>query len=251
MIDIHTHLLPAIDDGAGSLAEALAMCRHAAAEGCEALVATPHQRTDAWPNLDRPLLEARFAELQRAVGEEPRLFLGAEIRIDETLLADLEGPPERRPIPLAGSRYLLVELQRSGANPDPEAVVQGLVAAGWRPIFAHPEFISDLAEDVELAGRLAAAGAYFQVTAMSVTGEFGATARRRVGEYLNAGLVHFVASDAHGRTWRPTGLGRAREALAATWGEETADRLTAANPRAVLEDRPLPRLRQPSARARR
>jgi protein-tyrosine phosphatase len=238
MIDIHSHVLPGIDDGAPTLAEAVEMCRLAHAAGCDALVATPHQRTESWSNLDRPRLEKLQRQLQEAVGERPRILLGAEVRVDSELLADLESPASEV-LPLAGSRYLLLELPRRDPLGDPLGLVHELRLASWTPVFAHPEFIAWLADDLGLVAGLAERGALFQVTAMSVSGEFGRPALERCRRLLDAGLVHFVASDAHGVRWRPPGLERAARALAQGWGEEVARRLTADNPRAVVEDRPL------------
>lgn len=251
MIDIHTHVLPGIDDGADDLAAAVAMCRLAAADGCEALVATPHQRTPTWDNCDHQALEELFARLREEVGDTIELHLGAEVRVDSGLLAELAGDTGQGPLPLAGSRWLLLELDRHGLQIDPEDLVHELVVAGWRPIFAHPEFIPALAADLGRVGELAAAGAFFQITAMSLTGDFGRTPRQVCRELLDRGLVHFVASDAHGVEHRPTGLARAHRALAEHWGAETAILLTRDNPRAVLEDRPLPLAHQEVAAPRR
>ncbi|HEX6201368.1 MAG TPA: CpsB/CapC family capsule biosynthesis tyrosine phosphatase [Thermoanaerobaculia bacterium] len=240
MIDIHSHLLPGIDDGADDLATAVAMCRLAAADGCEAIVATPHQRTTHWENADLGRLAALRDEVARAAGGAIEIHLGGEVRVDADFLAELAaGDGTHGPAPLAGSRYLLLELDRHHLRIDPEELVHELVVGDWRPIFAHPEFIPALAGDLDRVGELAAAGALFQITAMSLTGDFGRTARQVCHDLLDRGLVHFVASDCHGVGHRPPGLSRARRVLAERWGEETATRLTGDNPRAVIEDRPV------------
>lgn len=245
MIDIHSHLLPGIDDGADDLATAVAMCRLAAADGCTAIVATPHQRTAHWDNSDLARLEALRRAVADEVGDEIEIHLGGEVRVDSGFLGELgDAEPggaacEHGPAALAGSRYLLLELDRHHLRVDPADLVHELVVAGWRPIFAHPEFIPALARDLDLVADLAAEGALFQLTAMSLTGDFGRTARQVCHDLLDRGLAHFVASDAHGVDHRPPGLSRARRAVAERWGEETADRLTRHNPRAVIEDRPL------------
>ena len=251
MIDLHCHILPGIDDGARTLEEAVEMCRAAAADGCTAMVATPHQRRGSWWNGDR----ARLAELRSAVAaalaqEAPELrfevLAGAEVHVDGQLLAEAEAlaaffTPDAGEgiVPLAGSRYLLLEF---GGGEPPEAaadLVHELVVAGWRPILAHPEHIPWMAGDLAAVERLVALGALCQVTAMSVTGEFGRRAQTDTLRLLDAGLAHFVASDSHGVKRRPPGLSRARRAIAARWGEELAARLCEENPRSVVEDRPL------------
>jgi protein-tyrosine phosphatase len=240
MIDLHCHILPGVDDGAESLEEAAAMCRLAARDGCEAMVATPHQRRGEWWNADRESLTALADELQNAVGPGFRVYLGGEVHVDSELLAEVEKLPGGGLLPLAGSRYLLIELDSQGTARDAIHLVHELSVAGWYPILAHPELIPWLAPDPALIGRLVALGATTQVTAMSVTGDFGRRPQNDVFSLLDAGLVHFVASDAHGIRRRPPGLGRAHDLIAGRWGEDVAQRLVADNPRAVVTDRPLP-----------
>lgn len=239
MIDIHSHVLPGIDDGADDLETAAAMCRLAADDGCRGMIVTPHQRTPAWENTDRPFLDGLRRRVSEATGGRPRLYPGGEIRVDDRLLDELEGLPGSGLVPLADSRYLLLEFDRWAAPPDPFALTHELRVEGWTPIYAHPEFISFLAEDVTLMRRLADAGALFQVTATSVTGDSGRETRRRVERMLDAGVVHFVASDTHGVGYRPPGLSAARRVLARRWGETTARALTEDHPQAVVENRPL------------
>jgi protein-tyrosine phosphatase len=239
MIDIHTHVLPGIDDGAEDLDEALAMCRLAAEGGCEAVIATPHQRTPAWENTDPAALEALRRLVAGETGGHPAVHAGGEIRIDSTLLDELERHPESGLQPLAGSRYLLLEFSRREPLVDPAALTHELIVGGWRPIYAHPEMISFLAADLGLVERLAELGAMFQITAMSVTGDAGTRAQAVCDHMIERGLVHFVASDAHGRDRRPPDLHRARRRIAERWGEDLAERLTEGNPRRVLADVPL------------
>lgn len=241
MFDLHCHLLPGIDDGPTDFEEAVLMCQMAAAGGCEALAATPHQRHPFWWNGDRELLAGLLAQLQERVGERPRLLLGAEIRVDDELLDDLERLPESGLLSLAGSRYLLIELDRRGQGPEPVGLVHELIIAGWCPIIAHPELYPWLMARPPLVRRLVELGAKLQITAMSVTGELGKVVQSHCHRLLDEGLVHVVASDAHGVGLRPPGLARAYAEIAAGWGEETARALTSENPGAVIEDRPLPR----------
>ena len=241
MIDLHCHILPGVDDGAQSLAEAAAMCSLAAKDGCEAMVATPHQRRGEWWNADRESLSALAGELQDTVEPGFRVYLGGEIHVDSGLLAEVEKLPGGGILPLAGSRYLLVELDSQGTATAAIHLVHELSVAGWRPILAHPEFIPWLAPDTALVERLVALGATTQVTAMSVTGDFGRRPQNDVFDLLDAGLVHFVASDSHGVRRRPPGLKRAYDLIAGRWGADVARRLVADNPRAVVTDRPLPK----------
>src|SRR5262249_32329802 len=109
MIDLHCHILPGVDDGARSFAEAVAICRLAADVGCEGMVAAPHQRRGEWWNADRGELAALADQLQTQVGPGFRVHLGGEIHVDSELLDEVEKLPAGGGVlPLAGSRYLLI-----------------------------------------------------------------------------------------------------------------------------------------------
>lgn len=240
MIDLHCHVLPAVDDGARSLEEALHMCRLAAADGCTAMIATPHQRRPEWWNGERDKLSELADELARAVPPGFSVHLGGEVHVDSELLSAVDRFEESGILPLAGSRYLLIEFPWSYGEAQAIELVYELGVAGWRPVVAHPEFIPWLADDPGLLARLVERGAMVQVTAMSVAGDFGRRPQRSTHALLEADLVHFVASDSHDTRNRPPGLRRAREVIAGRWGEERAERLTLDHPLAVVEDRPLP-----------
>jgi protein-tyrosine phosphatase len=240
MIDIHLHVLPGVDDGPPDLASAVEMCRIAAEDGCRVLVATPHQRHDLWENRDRALLERRLAELRAEVAGMIDVRLGGEIRVDSELIDELRAPDRRGLLPLCSGPYVLLELPRHGAVVDPVSLAHELRVAGWRPILAHPELISALVDDEPLVASLHRMGVLFQITGDSLLGRFGRTARRTCEEWLDAGRVHFVASDGHSPTRRRPVLSAARQALVSGWGEDVAEALTATNPLAVVEGRPLP-----------
>lgn len=241
MIDLHCHILPGVDDGARSFTEAVAMCRLAAGDGCEAMIATPHQRRGEWWNADRERLAALADQLQTEVDPGFRVLLGGEIHVDSGLLDEIGKLPEGGGVlPLAGSRYLLIEFDSMGTEADAVHLIHELTVAGWRPIVAHPEFIPWLAPDLARVARLVALGALTQVTAMSITGDFGRRPQVDTWALLDAGLVHFLASDSHNTRRRPPGLRRAYEVVADRWGEPAARRLASDNPRAVVENRPLP-----------
>lgn len=240
MIDIHSHVLPGIDDGASSLHESVAMCRRAADEGCRALVATPHQRNDRWANEDAATLRELVADVQAEVGDLIRLLPGGEVRIDSELVRELEAPDRSGLMTIADSDYLLIEFDRRQLGPPPLNVVYDLRALGYRPVIAHPEFIPQLAEDLPLLEQLREAGALLQLTGMSVTGEFGATPRGIVDRLLDADLADVVASDAHTMNWRPPGLAEAYARVTRGWGAARAERLFRDNPAAIVENRPLP-----------
>jgi len=239
MIDTHIHVLPGIDDGPADMDEAVAICRMAAANGADTIIATPHQRHQLWPNRGTAALAARCGLVQQAVGDTPRIVTGAEIRVDAELLEDVDALPASGLTPLAGSRYLLLEFPSVG-GPEPRSVLHELVVAGWRPILAHAERIPRFIECPEELADLVQLGAYVQITAGSLLGRFGRRARTCCSWLLDRGLVHFVGSDAHDTDERPPDLGRGHEAITQGWGAARADHLMIHNPQDILADRPLP-----------
>lgn len=238
MIDIHIHFLPGVDDGPETLEESVEMCRMALASGCEALIATPHQRRE-WKNQDPDPLRELLRRVQEAVGSSPKLYLGAEIRVGDGLLEELEADDLAGLLSLADSSYLLVEFSDSSTAHELERVVHELCLMGFRPVVAHPEFVPVLANDTDLVRHLVDMGATTQVTAMTLTGQVGRPMQRLVQRLIGAGLVHFVASDAHSLQWRPPGLLDAQRAIADCWGREVAVRLTEVNARAVVASQPI------------
>ena len=241
MVDLHCHVLPGIDDGAADLDEAVVMCRHALRDGCTALVATPHTRHPRWRNDDHRLLERLCGELRDALPEGPEIHLGGEIAVHTESVDEIfaRRPEDPGALGLAGSRYLLLELDWRGLGPDPVELVHELAVAGWLPVIAHPERVSWLARNPPLLAALVSHGALLQVTAQSLTGDLGRMAQNCAAALLDNNLVHFVASDAHDPRIRPTGLQAAYLAVCRARDETVAERIFFAHPRAVMENRPV------------
>jgi len=237
VIDLHAHLLPSVDDGPGTLAAAVEMCRLAAADGCTMMVATPHRRRDPWLDRPRAELAALLEQVRAAIDGALELVLGAELRVDSELVRELDATDGEELPTLGPSNALLLELEPRGFGPDPVELVAELRARGFCPLLAHPELTPFLRSMPERLDEMVACGALLQVTAMSVTGEFGRAPREVAERLFDAGMVHVVASDAHRPDWRPPGLARARRVIAERWGAESAEAVTSANPRALLGGR--------------
>lgn len=235
MIDIHSHILPALDDGARNLEEAVRMVRMAASAGTTDIVATPHANEQF--RFDPGTVAQHVAELQLAAGECPRIHYGCELHITpENLVAACERPAR---FTIAGRRYLLVEFSDFSIPKTAGDILDRLLDAGMRPILAHPERnpilrtrLADLAAWVER-------GCLIQVTAQSPLGQHGRAAKTAAGELLHRGMVHFLASDAHDLEHRPPVLDAAWQFLERGFGRPTAQRLLADNPRAVLAGDPI------------
>lgn len=239
MIDLHCHILPGVDDGAEDLDAALAICRLAAEDGCTAMVATPHLRHELWDNGDRRYLERLWHQIRDLASDVIDVHLGGEIAVNSESCRELSRLPGGDLLSLAGSRYLLLEFHHVGMGPDPEELIHELVVDGWCPVIAHPERIRWLASDPGYLQALLDLGALTQVTAVSLLNMAGRFAFDVASRMLDAGMVHFVASDAHDTRFRPPGMSRAFRRVAETLGEPVARELFITNPRAVVENRAL------------
>lgn len=239
MIDLHFHCLPGIDDGPADWTEAVALCRAAEAAGTTGIVATPHVFRGPWQNEDRAARNALVDELNRRLGGTPRVFPGCEVMYFEGLV-EAADQGKRGPLQtLGGSRYLLVEFMPGYVPPSVEASFHELWILGMTPVIAHPERNLVLAAEPERLGALVEAGAVVQLTAGSLTGQFGPGALRAAEHFLRVGIAQLVASDAHSTDVRPPGLGKAREKV--RWlGEEAVHGIFEANPAAVLVGGDLP-----------
>lgn len=238
MIDIHHHCLPAVDDGPRSWDDAVELCRIARGEGIETIIATPHVLRGLWAPVPRRELEEKLARLTELTGGTPRLLPGSEYYfahdMDETLARGTDI------IPLAGSRYVLVELAANAVPAGIEGPFFRASLAGWTSILAHPERNIVFQQRPDLLARLVGGGIKTQITAGSLTGAFGQAAARAAEVFLERGLVHFVATDAHTPSKRPPLLSSAREVLVRIGGEALARALTLENPAAVVAGRGLP-----------
>ena len=238
MIDIHHHCLPGVDDGPRELAEAVDMCRMAADEGIETIVATPHVLRGRWRAFTRHELESRLDLLREKVGDAPRLCLGSEYYFSHDMaevLASGNGI-----VPLASSRYVLLELASNSVPPMIEQPLYRAQLDGWIPIIAHPERNLVFQAKPELLAELIGHGARVQLTASSLTGAFGPQARAAAETFLHRRLVHFVATDAHNTSKRAPLLREPVRVLRGLVGDEAAEALTRSNPLAVVENRGLP-----------
>jgi len=237
MIDIHSHILYGLDDGADTFETSVAMLSMAEENGTTDIVATPHANvTYAYVP---ETIDARIAELQAAVGDNIRIHRGCDFHLSlHNIQAAIAEP---RKFSIDGLGYLLVEFPDVAALHGVDRIFQTLRDAGLTPIVTHPERNPHLAADIPRLSRWVKDGAYLQLTAQSVTGElFGAETSAWCDQVLKMGLVHFVASDAHETRTRTPRLDKAKLHLEKHFGEEYAEMLLEINPRAAIEGAPLP-----------
>jgi protein-tyrosine phosphatase len=236
VIDLHTHILPGVDDGARTPAESIELARCAVADGTRIVAATPHVRDD-YPT-DAPTMEGLVRELRRALKEANvglEVLPGAEIALERVRRLR---PEAIRRFGLAGSdRYVLVEFPYAGWPLDLGMVILDLRAQGVTPVLAHPERNREVQAQPDRLRPFVEAGARVQVTAASVDGRLGRGAARAATDLLDLRLVHLLASDAHSASVREVGLSAALDVL----GDSPLGRwLVVDAPGAVLAGEALP-----------
>jgi protein-tyrosine phosphatase len=237
MIDLHTHILPGVDDGVRTEDEAVEFAKAACADGTRRMVATPHCKEGYWQN-PRETVLADVATLQATLQREQvelEILPGAEVHLCPDLV---ERVADGRAVTLADNgKTLLLELSLSQYPVELESLIFQLKLAGIEPLFAHPErirYFQDDATRFESAVRL---GAYGQITTGSITGIFGRDVQEYSEELLCKGLVHVLATDSHNLRGRPPIMSVALPAMASLIGEERTSALCHEGPLALIEGR--------------
>lgn len=236
MVDIHCHILPGLDDGAVEDSVAREMAEMAARDGITHVVATPHSnyRFQFTPEVNR----RKRGALQELVGDSLTILLGCDFHLSYENLEAVRLRPEDYTI--NGHQYLLVEFSNVNIPPNMDQVFSDLLGRKLIPIITHPERNPILSENPGQLRSWIQTGCLLQVTAGSFLGRFGKPARQSAELLLRQRMVHFIATDAHNTTSRPPLLSAARKAIAAGQGEDVAEALCEANPRAAVEGRELP-----------
>jgi protein-tyrosine phosphatase len=236
VIDLHSHVLPGLDDGARTIEDSLDIVAAAAADGIRVLAGTPHVRDD-YPTtaagMEQALRLVRDA-VARA-GIEVDVVGGAEIALDRL---DALDDRELARFGLGGSPgYVLVEFPYVGWPLSLPAQVLRLRSRGITPVIAHPERNADVQAEPERLRPLMLAGALGQITAASVDGRLGRRARAAAYDLIDRGLAHLIASDAHTQEIRGIGMSLAASALR---DDDLAWWLTEGVPGAIVAGQPPP-----------
>lgn len=235
MIDIHSHILPGIDDGSPSMEVSLEMLRIAAESGTTDIVATPHKNTE-FP-YDSDVIGPLFRELSERANGIINVHLGCDFHLSVDNVHDALANPGKYTI--NGKGYLLVELPDLTSLSTMRNVLNRMLETRITPIITHPERNPSVQANIKEVEQWVRDGCLTQVTAQSLTGRFGARAQRFAESLLAADLVHFVASDAHDCEDRVPALTPTYKLVRQRWGVEKADSLFLFNPAAALVGEPI------------
>lgn len=238
LIDIHSHILPGVDDGAADYEMSMRMLKCAADDGISAMILTPHDKPG---HRHRHFSEmaARMEKLQSMMAEEEieiDLYMGRELFYRSGVLEHME---EAQAGTLAGSRYLLVEFNPMEDYGYIRNGIYSLLMKGYYPVLAHVERYQNICAEKSGVSDLIDMGCYMQVNAGSVTGTFGLKTRQFVKHILKRGQVHFIASDAHDLGKRAPRLLACADYISKKYGRDYSRKLFHDNPMDVIRDREI------------
>jgi len=237
MIDIHSHILPGIDDGVKTEDDAVEFARMAEADGITTIVATPHCKEGFYFN-DRARVLKEVGKLRTRLSAEGvglKLEPGAEVHICPDLVERVADG--RAPTLLDNGHTLLLELSLSQYPVELENLIFELKLAGLEVVLAHPERIRYFQDDLSRYEAVVHQGAIGQITTGSVLGVFGSEIAEISEEMMVKGLVHVMATDAHNTRGRPPLLREALELAIEQVGEARAMAMVTDVPRALIEGR--------------
>ncbi len=244
LADIHSHLVPGVDDGSRDLDDTLTSVERLSRFGIRKIITTPH--LDGSLTHSPEALEARLSEVDRAFDAAAEAvglrFPEIEFRRGHEVMLDVPDVTFDDPrMRLAGTSFVLVEWPRLHLPPGTIQVIRRIVAGGFRPIIAHPERYIGIDKELDLAVQWRAAGAFLQVNYGSLDGRYGADAKSTAMRLLRRGWVDYLASDFHGRPDRKIYESEARELLHDLGAGEALGHLALTNPARVFRDElPLP-----------
>lgn len=236
MIDLHSHTLPGLCDGAQSLETSLEMARIAVADGITHLACTPHINPGVYNN-SRAIIEPALAALQLELDNQSiplKLVIGADTHLVPEVMQGLKDGS----IPtLNNSRYFLLEPSHHVPVVNFLDHIENYLNAGYVPLITHPERLHWVEEHYDEFAEAVGMGAWIQITAGAITGRFGSKAQRFSERFLKDGLVHIIASDAHGTARRPPVLSEGVEAAVKLLGNRAeVMRMVHERPQAVLDN---------------
>ncbi len=234
MIDIHTHLIPNIDDGPASLEEALQLCHAAVADGITHAICTPHILSGRFNNTKNSILHAfeKFQSEVDAAGINLKLGISAEVRLDAQVLQLID----EGQVPFLGTQsssgfhYMLLELPDAQIPVGADAFVQRLMNLHICPVIVHPERNRSVFVNPEKIKPFVEAGCQLQVTAASLVGQFGPAIENVSWALIESGAVQAIASDSHNTSGRKPRMTEARNALIKRYGLDVATSLTVDGP---------------------
>lgn len=238
LIDLHSHILPGLDDGSPDLKTSLDMARMAVADGIAAMACTPHILPGLYDNSPSDIRKRTQKFQQKLL--EAQIPLQVVAGCDAHMRPDfIQGLKADRILTINRSRYVLFEPPHTVAPLRLEELLFNIMTSGFMPILTHPERLKWTETNFLVIERLSAAGVWMQITAGSLTGQFGQRPKYWAEKMLGLGMVHILATDAHNMTSRPPILSKAYDMASAAIGREQAAHLVVTRPVNILDNEPI------------
>ena len=238
MIDLHSHILPGIDDGASNIEVSIEMARIAVADGITHMACTPHIFPGKYDNNSAMILPA--IEALQSVLDDKKVALKLMCGADAHVSIDLIDRIRLGEIPtLNGSRYFLLEPPHEVLPPRLPELAEKALLAGYVPIITHPERLLWGERHYEVFIKLSDMGCLLQLTAGSLLGDFGSLAKRIAERILTDGRAGIVATDTHGIKYRKPILSSAYRDIATKIGKSEAEELFVKRPMAIVSDQEI------------
>jgi protein-tyrosine phosphatase len=234
MIDLHSHILPGLDDGAANLAQYIEMAKIAVDSGIRGMAVTPHCADDRRIDIRHAMMLLRDAlqEAQIPLILYPGMEIFGRISTAEMLL-------EGRLLTLNNSRYPLIEFNFAGSGEEETGILQSVADAGYVPLVAHPERYKYVQQNPELLNEWKRIGCLFQVNRGSFLGHFGEHSRRIAYEMTARGFTTIIASDAHSNQHRIPWMRDVRNILDREISPVASQYLLRQNPLKILKNEEL------------
>jgi len=234
MFDIHSHLIPNVDDGPASLDEALLLCRAAVNDGISHAICTPHILPGRFNNSKNNIFKAfdDFKIQIEAAGIDLTLGVSAEVRMDAQILKliDEDQIPFLGTQSSSGFHYMLLELPDAQVPVGADAFVQRLMDRHICPVIVHPERNRSVFLNPAKIRPFIEAGCQLQVTASSLVGQFGPAIENAAWQLIENGSVKAIASDCHNLGGRRPRMDEARAVVIQRCGIKVARALTESGP---------------------
>lgn len=234
-IDIHSHIIPGVDDGSKSMEQSLRMLHKAQQEGIDTMILTPHNKAEH-RNVSVEGIYRRIEELKQAAEREQltiKLYPGNEIFYRDGVVELLE---DGEVCTLAGSSYVLVEFRPVEEFSYIRRAIYELAGNGYIPVLAHVERYACMASSIDNVRYAIDRGALIQVNAGSIIGRSGFRVKQSVKKMLKEHLVHFVGTDAHDDIKRNTEIADTARYLCKKYGQDYADALLRDNAARIIRD---------------
>ena len=234
MIDMHSHILPGVDDGAKNFDDSLKMLRELESQLITDVILTPHYFPERGFTNTAIENQKIFRELQQraaAEGIKLNLYLGNEIYISSDIIEQIY---QSKIKPLADSSFLLVELPLSGHFSHYEDIFRQLLRSGWRVVLAHPERYYSIQQDFQIALDLRNMGVLFQCDLFSLNGAYGKAAKQLVNRLAAEHLIFGFGTDIH-RPHRDKRISRAQGRLLKYYTPTELDQLLDRNALIIIK----------------